>query len=308
MVKLGNLDLRGLFDTGSSATLGRTLIAKELGIHLNQGDQTITSASGHTLSVTSKGQTTLQIGGHRREITMGFIDLDYLGSQTPFDIIIGGDSLIKFPSFHIDYQKGTLTMGENVLRTLTEAEALNTPKKIRVRRDVEVPAQTKVRVEVLVDANDKELLPCMSLHEVGKRLPKKLEILDPIIEIDHDKEPTERNILITVYNRNEKPLKLYRKQVIGEARNLREWNNELFDHQEITEDMIAAVERNPERWTNGARASKQPANSQNRREVCGVLMSLGNRSIKSYGRLDILKTKMQMLNNGHLPMDLLARL
>jgi Aspartyl protease len=120
MATVNGKQYKALIDTGSVATVGHTRVAKDLNLmkELQNGTTTLAAVMGDSPGPFKEADVTLKLAGHHREVTMRFTDLGTLGSMDLFDIIIGGDTLEKYPPCSINFQDGTFEIGSNTIKML----------------------------------------------------------------------------------------------------------------------------------------------------------------------------------------------
>jgi transposase InsO family protein len=227
-VKVNDIRIAGLLDTGSSITLASRGLADELGIKTEASDKTIRSMTCHTEAASEKASVVLDIAGHRREVTIHFT-ADTLWMDNPYDMIIGGDTMQEFPEYKVNTAERRFTMGSKPISWKTKAEVMLEERKVFLIHDITIPPRHEVLVDALIDRSKGKVNAIVSIEQTGEG---PIQLNDTLSDVDKD-----YRCKVLLSNPTEAPITARRHTVVGKARNVIEDDKGYHEYPEITATM-----------------------------------------------------------------------
>jgi hypothetical protein len=139
-ITVNGIKLAGLYDTGATITMAPLSVAERAGIDLEENNVKVQSVTGHVAVSGKKGSAKMSIGRYKRNVGINFVEDDQLGTENPYDVIIGLDVMRNFPKVILDARKRTLTIGEggqhSEISFKTKGEMLQVEGKVHTLKEI----------------------------------------------------------------------------------------------------------------------------------------------------------------------------
>jgi hypothetical protein len=113
--------IAGLLYSGSSVMIKSLSLAETLGVATVPSDKKIISMTGHAEVASKKGEIELKLAGQTRRTTMHFV-ADEIWRDTPYDVIVGCDTMERFPTYTVSSANREFSFGQNHIEFKTKAE------------------------------------------------------------------------------------------------------------------------------------------------------------------------------------------
>jgi len=138
-VAINNRIMNGLIDTGSTLSIMTTGMAELLDLKVYETDRAMTSATGHYEDLYGQATVNLEIGHQKRIVNFQLSDNPFTGVQTYYDVVIGGDSMRKFPAYKVDMIARTFTMLQDEISMKSRREQEYGERELRTIEPVDIP-------------------------------------------------------------------------------------------------------------------------------------------------------------------------
>ena len=234
-IRVNGVKLAGLIDTGSSLTLAPRSIAGVVKAKLMPGTNEIRSVTGHTEILPKKSIVRLEIVGHRQPVEINFTEGDGLGLRNVYDVLIGNDALKQFLPITVDIMKRTFAMGGKVISMRTTGELLREPRKVFAMQNIVIPAESERIVNALVDKSMGKVMEQMTVEGIEG---SEYDTVETLTRVGVDNE-----CKVVVRNRTANDIRIDRRTIIGQARNVIEKGELLANYPEITAAMVNMADK-----------------------------------------------------------------
>ncbi|KAH7717254.1 Gap-Pol polyprotein-like protein [Aphelenchoides avenae] len=233
VAQVNDVHMVSLLDSGSTLTVAGIDVASVLGVTPIPYSYGALTVSGDTLNIIAYADVKVTLGSLTRKARIAFTSNEHLLGDTPYDILIGTDTLERFPRYTMDFERREVSFGDCVLKLTGRKDKLRQPVAVRMAETIEIPANTEEFVRCHVMAITESDSDAFYVEETDRRLLERGLILTPSLV-----QRTNETYLL-VSNFSEEDVRLYSGMRIGTAQNAEVDDDEVWLHEESPQRVSA---------------------------------------------------------------------